>query len=78
MTCWNSEEEMEREFETLSKFVKSKQLVLFLVVMAIVSVLFYPILNLKQRRWLELQRKIKESSKNRLGSFGGSSLERVD
>lgn len=78
LTCWNSEEEMEKEFETLSKFIKSKQLVIFLVVMAIVSVLFYPILSLKQRRWLELQQKIKESNKNKLGSFGGSSLERVE
>jgi hypothetical protein len=69
---------MEKEFEIVSKFVKSKQLVIFLVIMAIVSVLFYPILSLKQRRWLELQQEIKESNKNRLGSFGGSSLERVD
>jgi hypothetical protein len=69
---------MEKEFEIVSKFVKSKQLVIFLVIMAIVSVLFYPILSLKQRRRLELQQKIKESNKNRLGSFGGSSLERVD
>jgi len=77
-TYWNSEEEMGKEFETLSKFIKSKQLIIFLVLMAIASVLFYPILSLKQRKWLELQEKIKESNKGKVKSFGGSSLDRVE
>jgi hypothetical protein len=78
-TYWSSEEEeMGRQSETLTKFIKSKQLVIFLVLMAIASVLFYPILTRKQRKWLELQEKIKESNKDRATSFGGSSLDRVE
>jgi len=46
--------------------------------MAIISVLFYPILSLKQRKWLELQENIKESNKGKLKSLGGTSLERVE
>jgi hypothetical protein len=69
---------MGRQFETLSKFINSRQLVVFLALMAIASVLFYPILSLKERKWLELEEKIKESNKNKATSFRGSSLDRVE
>lgn len=68
---------MEKELETLGKFVKSKQMIIFFILMAIFSVLFHPILSLKQRKTLELQESIKKTNKNRLKSFGGTSLERM-
>jgi len=68
---------MGKELDTLGKFIKSKQMIGFFIFMAIVSVLFHPILSLKQRKALELQESIKKTNKNRLKSFGGTSLERM-
>lgn len=68
---------MGEELETLGKFIKSKQMINFFILMAIVSVLFHPILSRKQRKALELQESIKKTNKNRLKSFGGTSLERM-
>jgi len=69
---------MGEESEALDNFIRSKQMIGFFILMAIISVLFHPILSLKQRRTLELQESIKASNRNRLKSFGGTSLERVD
>ena len=69
---------MGEEFKVLDKFIRSKQMISFFILMAIISVLFHPILNLRQRRALELQESIKASNQNRLKSFGGASLERVE
>ncbi len=69
---------MGEELEALEKFIKSKQMISFFILMAIAAILLYPILSLKQRKALELQESIKESNKNRLKSFGGASLERVE
>ena len=69
---------MGEESEALDNFIRSKQMIVSFILMAIFSVLFHPILSLKQRRALELQESIKASNRNRLKSFGGTSLERVD
>jgi hypothetical protein len=66
------------QFSTLDRFIRSKQLIIALVFMASFSILFNPILGRRQRKSLELQKRIKESNKNRLGSFGGTSLDRVE
>ena len=47
---------MGEEFKNLNKLVKSKQMIVFFIVMSIGSILFYPILKLKQRKALELQK----------------------
>jgi hypothetical protein len=69
---------MGEEFKVLGKFIKSKQLIIFLVLMALGYILFHPILSLKQRKALELQERIKESNKSKLRSFGGTSLGKVE
>jgi hypothetical protein len=69
---------MVKESEAFDKFIRGKQMIWFLIIMAIISVLFHPILSLKQRRALELQESIKASNRNRLKSFGGTSLERMN
>lgn len=69
---------MGKEAEALDKFIRSKQMIVFFILMAIISVLFHPILSLRQKRALELQESIKASNRSRLRSFGGTSLERVD
>lgn len=66
------------EFATLDKFVRSKQMIVFLILITITSVLFYPILSLRRRRALELQESIKAFNCSRLKSFGGTSLKKVD
>lgn len=68
---------MGKELETLGKLIKSRQMIIFFIVMAILSVLFPPILGLKQRKALELQERIKKTNINRITSFGGTSLERM-
>jgi hypothetical protein len=68
---------MEKELETLGKFVRSKQMIISFILMAIVSILLHPILSLKQGKALELQERIKKANINRLKSFGGTSLERM-
>jgi len=69
---------MGEEFEPLGKFIRSKQLIIFLVLMTIGYNLFHPILSLRQRKALELQESIKESNKSKLKSFGGTSLGKVE
>lgn len=69
---------MGEEFKVLDKLVKSKQMIVFFIVMSIGSILFYPILKLKQRKALELQEDIKASNRGKFKKFGGTSLGRVD
>ncbi len=69
---------MAPEFEVLDKFIRSKQMIVFLILATIVSFLFYPILNLRQKRSRELQESIKNSVRDRLESFGGTSLKRLE
>lgn len=68
---------MGKELETLGKFIKSKQMIILFILMAILSVIFHPILSLKQRKALELQERIKKTNITRVKSFGGTSLERM-
>jgi len=49
----------------------------FFVIMAIILTLFHPICRLKQKRALELQESIRTFNRDRLNSFGGTSLEKV-
>jgi hypothetical protein len=69
---------MAPEFEVLDEFVRSKQMIVFFIFMAIISVLFHPILGLKRKRALELQESIKDSARGRFEGFGGTSLKRVE
>jgi len=66
------------KFVTLDKFIRSRQLVVFLVLMTIISIFFHPILSRRRKRALELQESIKIFNRGRLKSFGGTSLEKVD
>ena len=67
---------MGEKFVTLDKFIRSKQMVFFLL-MAAISILFYPVLSLRRRRAIELQESIKISNRGRLNGFGGTSLNGV-
>jgi len=69
---------MAEKFVTLDKLIRSKQMAIFLILMAVISVLFAPVLGLKRKKALELQESIKVFNRGRLGSFGGSSLGRVE
>jgi hypothetical protein len=69
---------MGEEFKNLNKLVKSKQMIVFFIVMSIGSILFYPILKLKQRKALELQEDIKASNQGKFKKFGGTSLGRLE
>jgi len=69
---------MGEEFKVLDKLVKSKQMIVFFIIMTIISTLFNPILKSRQRKALELQESIKASNRSKLGSFGGTSLGRVE
>jgi hypothetical protein len=69
---------MAEEFKVLDKFIRSKQLTIFLVLMALGYILFQPIVSLKQRKVLELQESIKESNRSKLKNFGGTFLGRVE
>jgi hypothetical protein len=69
---------MGEEFKVLDKFIRSKQLTIFLVLMALGCILFQPIVSLKQRKALDLQESIKESNRSKLKSFGGTSLGKVE
>jgi len=65
------------QFATLDKYIGSKQMGVFFVIMAIILTLFHPICRLKQKRALELQESIRTFNRDRLNSFGGTSLEKV-
>jgi hypothetical protein len=69
---------MAPEFEVSDKFIRSKQMIVFLILTTIVSFLFYPVLNLRQKKSRELQESIKNSVRDRLESFGGTSLKRLE
>jgi hypothetical protein len=68
---------MEEEFKVLDKLVKSKQMIVFFIIMTIISTLFYPILKSRQRKALELEESIKAFNRSKLKSFGGTSLKKV-
>lgn len=69
---------MGQRFIIVDKFLRSKALTISLLVMAIASSVFHPVFNLKRRQRLRLQEAIKESNKDRLTNFGGTSIERVE
>ncbi len=52
-------------------------MVLFFVLMVVFSTLFHPIYRLKRKRALELRESISTLNRDRLNSFGGTSLEKV-
>ena len=66
------------KFVTLDKFIGSKQMIIFFLLMAAISILFYPVLSLKRRRARELQENIKNSNRGKLKSFGGTSLKKLE
>lgn len=69
---------MGEEFEILDKLVKSKQMIVFFIFMSIISILFHPLLKLRQRKALELEESIRAFNLSKLKSFGGTSLKKVD
>ena len=69
---------MGEEFEMLDKLVKSKQMIVFFIFMSIISILFHPLLKLRQRKALELEESIRAFNRSKLESFGGTSLRKVD
>lgn len=56
---------MDEKFSALDKCIKSKQMIIFLIVMTVASILFHPILRLKRKRVVELQESIKASNRGR-------------
>ena len=66
------------KFVTLDKFIGSKQMIVYFLLMAAISILFYPVLSLRRRRARELQESIKNSNRGRLRSFGGTSLKKLE
>jgi len=68
---------MGEKFVTLDKFIRSKQMIVFFLLMTAISILFYPVLSLRRRRAMELQESIKLSNRGRLNGFGGTSLNGV-
>jgi hypothetical protein len=69
---------MGEEFKALDKLVKSKQMIVFFIFMSIISILFHPLLKLRQRKALELEESIRAFNRSKLKSFGGTSLKKVD
>lgn len=69
---------MGEEFEMLDKLVKSKQMIVFFIFMSIISILFHPLLKLRQRKALELEESIRAFNRSKLENFGGTSLRKVD
>ena len=65
------------QFATLDKYIRSGQMVLFFVLMVVFSTLFHPIYRLKRKRALELRESISTLNRDKLNSFGGTSLEKV-
>lgn len=56
---------MDEKFSALDKCIKSKQMIIFLIVMTVASILFHPILRLKRKRGVELQESIKANNRGR-------------
>ena len=69
---------MGEKFVTLDKFIRSKQMIVYFLLMTAISVLFYPVLSLRRRRAIELQESIKSSNRGKLRSFGGTSLKKLE
>jgi len=69
---------MEEQFATLDKCIKSKQMIVFLILMTLASTLFYPILGLKRRKGLKLQESIKAGNRAKLEGSCGISLDGVE
>lgn len=69
---------MGEKFVTLDKFIRSKQMIVYFILMTAISVLFYPVLSLRRRRAIELQESIKSSNRGKLRSFGGTSLKKLE
>jgi len=65
------------QFATLDRYIRSGQMVLFFVLMVVFSTLFHPIYRLRRKRVLELQESTSTFNRDRLNSFGGTSLEKV-
>lgn len=65
------------QFATLDRYIRSKQMGVFFVIMVIILILFHPIYRLKRKRALELRESISTFNRDRLNSFGGTSLEKV-
>ncbi len=66
------------QFAMLDRYIRSGQMVLFFVLMVVFSALFHPIYRLKRKRILELQESISTFNRDRLSSFGGTSLGKVE
>lgn len=62
---------MDEKFSALDKCIKSKQMIIFLIVMTVASILFHPILSLKRKRIVELQESTKASNRGRLENSSG-------
>jgi len=69
---------MGEEFKALDKLVKSKQMIVFFIIMSLGSILFYPVLEMKRRKALQLQQSIKAANWSKMESFGGTSLRKVE
>lgn len=62
---------MDEKFSALDKCIKSKQMIIFLIIMMVASILFHPILSLKRKRIVELQESTKASNRGRLENSSG-------
>lgn len=69
---------MSEEFKALDRLVKSRQMIVFFILMSICAILFYPILEMKRRKALQLQQSIKAANRSKVESFGGACLKKVD
>lgn len=69
---------MGEEFKALDRLVKSRQMIVFFILMSIGSILFHPILEMKRRKALQLQQSIKAANRSKFESFGGACLKRVE
>ena len=69
---------MGEEFKALDRLVNSKQMVVFFIIMSLGAILFYPVLEIRRRKALQLQQSIKEANRSKLESFGGTSLRKIE
>ncbi len=57
---------MDEKFSALDKCIKSKQMIIFFIIVMVALILFHPILSLKRKRIVELQGSTKASNRGRL------------
>jgi len=69
---------MGEEFKALDQLVKSKRMIVFFIIMSLGAILFYPVLEMRRRKALQLQQSIKEANWSKMESFGGTSLRKVE